>query len=33
MNTYQLIWRLRSIEDDEKGMVRLNTLDVMREMP
>jgi len=29
MNTDQLIWSPRSIEDDEKDMVRLNTLDVM----
>jgi len=31
MNTDQLIWSPRSIEDDEKDMVRLNTLDVMRD--
>ena len=27
----QLIWSPRSIEDDEKDMVRLNALDVMRD--
>ena len=31
MNTDQQIWSQRSIEDDEKDMVRLNTLDVMRD--